>query len=665
MVSRIEGSSPRVTTGVTASRTGASAKPGSTSGAPVLELPLGPTGLGALAGTTPGLGRSGVRGATKALGVLPGGAALTLGTSGRFLAGGKLPSELPGRGADAEVLDAAGRIAAAQQGLFAQLPMNATLREKVLSQLSSALDHALGAKKSVHRAQVTAGALTLLIDLASSAPKSASSLFDQIVTKLLDTLGALDDVEQRAFYLRSMKSVLGSKLDSPQRSALRKLERALMPAEAPVEAWTENRTKPLEVRHTIHPEFWKEELAFFSKKNGFTLLKKNAGDTERTYRGEIPDPAGKKPKLVVNMTVRKDELDYLESMSDPGVHVVLYSGHSALGGNGSQAIQDAGPMKGSQPKLVFAANCRGKDNYAAFTNKYPEAHVIMTEHPTYGPSGQARIEAIFDTLARGESYAYMRKQSEEAWWDEPADNYFYPDESRKFRFMDSDSDGKLDVGSLGVDRHFDAGARAGADKFVRAVNFANSELFYHWEVEHEHGKKSYYGKEYSDSLVPDGRLTNPAAGRLVEVTPAGGSSGQKRFRVRYADGPARVMDQNLYAGLATTQIILALAQDKAKKIDLREALRAVLMGSQAIHYLDVYSDTNPKNQRRFFEELGLGKKIDPKKVDHIFNSFDANASTAQVEAFEALLKDDYGIDLQAWLPGLLLEHAPPVEKKVA
>ena len=36
----------------------------------------------------------------------------------------------------------------------------------------------------------------------------------------------------------------------------------------------------------------------------------------------------------------------------------MYSGHSALGGNGAQSIDEAEAAQGKHPKLVFIANCR-------------------------------------------------------------------------------------------------------------------------------------------------------------------------------------------------------------------------------------------------------------------------------------------------------------------
>ena len=579
------------------------------------------------------------------------GAKLAFSATGRILVNGKLAGTGPGKGADSVAIYGAARIAADRGGLFADLPMSSAMRGRVLAQLGAAIDFAQSGKRTNPKDRTFAGSMTLLIDLARATPKSDTTVKRAVLDTLIQALHREGDVEMVAFYLQSMRDLF-KKLDKVQFRALKTVTARVLPKRAPIEAWTENRTKPLEVRHMIHEEFWKEELAFFSKKNGFKLVKKDKKDTKRVYEGLLKDPSGKKKPLQVRIEIQKGELDFLEGMSDEKAHVIMYSGHSALGGNGSQAVAEAAPMKGDHTKLVFIANCRGKDNYAHFTNKYPSAHAIMTEHPTYSTSGQDRVAGLFDMLVRGNTYRYMRSITEYEWWDEPADNYFYPDEWRKFAFMDADSDGKVDFAPSGQDRLFDVDMRAAGDNFVRALNFANSELFYHWEVEHENGNKSFFGQKYGDSLVPDGSIRDPKPGELVRVTPVGKKlkNGKKatRFRVRFNPKPAERTDENLYAAQVTMHTAIALAEHKTGTVTKRDVLRGVLMGAQAIHYMDVYSDSSPKTTKDFFAKLGLTKTMDSKDLDQLFKDFDAHANAAQITAFEAMLADDYGIDVDKW-----------------
>lgn len=579
--------------------------------------------------------------------------------SGRFLINGKLAADEPGRAADGIMTYALAKHCTEQNGLFDKFPHSSAMRARILGQLGKTIEYAQGAKPSKHKARTLSAAYCLLIDLVKNTPKSDRVVRRAIIDQLLQTLHRDPDIEQVGFYLQTMRKQFG-RMDKTQTRALKEILKRALPKRPLVEEYTENRTKPLEIRHKIHEEFWKEELSFFTKARGFKLIKKNAKDNKREYSGVIKDPRGRKKPLKIHIVIEKGELDFLEHMADPDVHVVMYSGHSALGGNGSQSIDEAEAAQGKHPKLVFIANCRGKDNYADFTNKFPKAHCIMTEHPTYGVSGQDRIAGLFDTLVRGNTYRYMRSITEYEWWDEPADNYFYPDEWRKFRFMDSDGDGKVDRSAKGCDIFFDVDSREAGTKFMRAINFANSEIYYHWEVDHDNGKKSFFGQKYGDSLVPDGPIKDPKPGEILRIRPTHkkNTRGQDtvRYRVNYNAAAAENIDENQFAAIVTMETAIALAMDKTKKVTKQDVLRGVLMGAQAIHYLDVYDDSNPATMKRYFKDLGLSKEMKAKDVDAIFDAYDAHANRAQIKAFEILLKNKYGVDVDAWVSSRLISR---------
>ncbi|MBK6686596.1 MAG: hypothetical protein IPG45_19160 [Deltaproteobacteria bacterium] len=620
---------------------------------PTLEVPLAlPPAPAGVIGLGPRIERAndhgpvsvgrGRRGAAQGLPQLDG-KPIRFDATGTLRVGG----EVPATNRHALALYAIAQAQARGEGPIEKLSSKS--RSGLLQSATQVLAYALARRPSELADKGYSGAMATLFGLAQHAPKREREVRTAALEQALLGLEGAKNHEQAAFYLLSFQTLKGE-LSAAQKQRLRGVSDRILPKRPLVEAYTQGRKRALEVRHTIHPEFWKEELRFFSKKNGFTLLKQNADDTRREYQGELKDPSGKNPPLKVHLVVKKDELDYLEAISDPKVHVILYSGHSALGGNGSQAIQAAGEMVGEHPKLVMAANCRGKDNYPEFTNKWPTAHAIMTEHPTYGPAGQARIEALFDTLARGESYGHMRKLSEEPWWDEPANNYFYPDELRKYRFMDADEDGKVDLARFGIDRVFDVDSNVAATKFHRALNFANSELFYHWEVDHEKGERSRYGKGYGDSLIANGALPDPRPNELVRVQKVPGAGPQKNFLVQYAKDQVKKSDQNVLAGHVTAHAVMALAKDRDGELTRKEALRATLMGAQAIHYLDVYEDSSPVSFRRFFKEQGLTHRIDEADLAELFEVHDAHANDAQLEAFARLLTGKYGVDLNQWTP---------------
>ena len=565
---------------------------------------------------------------------------LSITRGGRIAVDGVLPRDL---GSLSEAVYGAAKHA----GALADADLNQTTRRRLFGTLSDAITVAQTGRRSAAREQLFAGALTLMMQLARSVDDG--DLRMAIVDRVLQAITREEDPELKVFYMAAAMD-LGDLMDPAQSAALKSIQASVLTKAPPVEGYTKDRTKPLKARMMVHEEFWKEELALYDKSKSWELVKKNRKDTRREYRAVLEDPTGKKKPLRVSMVVEKGELDFLEHMADPKTHVVMYSGHSALGGNGSQAVADAEPAQGEHPKTVLIANCRGKDNYAEFHNKFPGQLLITTDGPTYSSAGEARVMAMWDMLARGESFAYMRKESNIRFWDERADNYIYPDEMRRFRFLDADEDGKSDWSRLGRDKLFDVGRRQNLAHFTRAVAFVNTELYYHWEIELENGKRSTYGRSYYDNILADGVLKDPRPGEIVRVTPEThtGVDGKERKLYRVQADPADVADnRDLYAGVVTSHVMMALAREKFGELSRFETLRAVLMGAQAIHYLDVYTNTAPETMRAFFREMGLGE-IDPAHVEEVFAAYDAHASTEQVQAFEQMLEQKYPKALAAF-----------------
>ena len=69
-----------------------------------------------------------------------------------------------------------------------------------------------------------------------------------------------------------------------------------------------------------------------------------------------------------------------DRMGDAKTNVILYTGHSNLGGNISEELRKGNDEKGS--KLVLMAMCRGKQNMFEVANKYPNAQFITTNSPS-------------------------------------------------------------------------------------------------------------------------------------------------------------------------------------------------------------------------------------------------------------------------------------------
>ncbi len=578
------------------------------------------------------------RGSALALGEVDG-RRLVVTAAGRLKVGDKLPSDLRTL-ADTHLTVAAWVV---QHGLPELSP---ALARRLFAQLSDALTVAQSGRGRGDRERLFAASTTLLIKLADEA---GARLGGAITDRLLQAVAGQRDVELKIFYLGALERLAG-RFDPAQRAALNMIRETTLPQAPPVEAYTRGRSQPLEVRQVIHPEFWREELRFYSAKDGWRETHRDAKDTVREFERVIADPKGKRPPLVVHVKVRQDELDVLADMDDPKVHVIIYSGHSAIGGNGSQSIDEAPRMRGL-PKTVLIANCRGKDNYAEFANKFQGAMLIGTRGPTYSEAGIARIKALYETLAAGDDFAAMRRRSAIRVDDEPADNYIYPDELlRFFPALDADEDGKSD----GRDLLFDFERRRRGLAFTRALNFANSIFFYHWEVDHENGQRSVYGREYGDHLIADGPLTDAKPGEVVRVTPEErrGESGQREtfFRVQYDPALLR-LSRDVYAGVVTAHVAMALAKHKFGRLTPQEVMRGLLFGAQAVWYLDVYTNTSPQSFQDYFRFMGVpADERMWREMEKLMETYDAHANNPQTAAFTKMLAEKYGVDAKTFTP---------------
>jgi hypothetical protein len=506
-----------------------------------------------------------------------------------------------------------------------------------------------GGGKSKNAKRLFSATMTLLTRLAKTTTGSERDASQQaFINTALSGLAGQKDQEIAMFYLGAMLN-LHIRYSGAQNAQLKNITSTAMPTHVPVEEYTENRTKPLNVFVTYHHEFWKEEMAFFTEDKGWKLVKKNAKDTHREYEGTIVDPTGKKAPLTVRLVADQGEFDFLEKMSDPDAHLIIYNGHSAVGGNGSQAVSEADESQGL-PKTIFMSNCRGKDNYAEFVEKYPEAMLITTRDPTYGDEEHRRMDALFQMFARGESFEFMRKRIQFKLWDEPADNYFFPDEPRGLLYSDRDNDGRIDMSELGSDPYYNVDGTAHAADFIRAINFVNSEYYYHWEVDHENGLRSPYGKEYADAVVADGIIANPYPNEIVRVRSEEGkdANGKKKtfFKVQYNPN-FEPGNRDHYAGVVMAHTAIEISKQRYGKLKQFELMRSILMGFQSVHYMNVYEETEPEAYNGYLNAMGLNG-VSYKELDKIIEDYDTHANNEQTQAFINLLTKKYGIDVKTF-----------------
>lgn len=480
----------------------------------------------------------------------------------------------------------------------------------------------------------------LLASTLAQAKRSVQGSVRQraLVDRYLASLADVSDPQMRAFYAGALE-VSGMRLDPAQR-VLREniLKRVLVPS-MPIDAYTENRTRPLVVRMRAHHEFFKEDLRFFSADRGFRQVRASADGKRFEFRATLPDPTGVKRPLEVRVFLEEGELDVLDRMGDRDAHIFVYSGHSALGGNLSQWLQESPSMTGV-PKTVLAMCCRGKDFIAEFNAKHPKALLITSKAPTYSTAMPVMLQGLFDTAARGADFAFMRSTTGPKLPDEPADNYTYPDQLERLLAGDYDCDGKRDFGPKGHDAFFDVDRRAKGVAFMRALNFANTVLHYQHDHALEQKQKPHPVGRWGDRLIADGPIGEPRDGEQVRLVPSEGKDARGRpatfMRVQF-NAELTKKNPNVMAGIVTAEVALELARRELGEVSEKERLRAVLLGAQAVYYLDVYADSQPTTMAAFFEHFGLSGLTD-RDVEKLMNKFDAHANNPQTDAFVKLVQ---------------------------
>jgi hypothetical protein len=128
-----------------------------------------------------------------------------------------------------------------------------------------------------------------------------------------------------------------ARLTRDERLQLGQLVRQVFPRRPPVPA-----TGRIEIRHFIGDEFFRSGIASY-RRAGFEVVVHSKHVTAR--RGRL------------HVEIRKGDDDIFRDMGDPKVNVVVFSGHSDVGGVTELSLRTAPEQRGE--KLVIGLQCRG------------------------------------------------------------------------------------------------------------------------------------------------------------------------------------------------------------------------------------------------------------------------------------------------------------------
>lgn len=422
-----------------------------------------------------------------------------------------------------------------------------------------------------------------------------------------------------------------SLLDGTQARLRKELVSALRPSSPPYDEWFgDDPTPELNVVQSVQDEFWKAELSSY-RKAGFEVTPVSEHRVVATKT--IEDPSGERPPVKVEVTLLQRDSDVLDAMRDPDVHLVLYTGHSQLGGVGKLSSAN-GPAPSDGTKLVGFFACRTKQNVAAIQRRYPDAHLLVSEQGTYGHDDRIVIQRLLHGIAARQSYAAIERaaEREELW--EPG-NYLLPGEAKQLLHSDLDGDGVMSVSGGRRDLVYDAPVRMGPGSSISfspvrapkdpasldggavadAVQWFNTEYFYYTE---DFG--SAKEKARADRFVADGWFAGTDASEIVRVEEVDNPGERPVWRVKVNSQYAHQSPDAL-----AMMVTFALAEKTFKDTrpddgayDLR--MRALALVSSYVSYHVEYSDVADHLLRRFADRFGFPPSLSWPVVDKAVSS---------------------------------------------
>lgn len=388
-----------------------------------------------------------------------------------------------------------------------------------------------GALPDTTKQRIRSAAATTLLELVEGATAADGDL----KKKALDLYLAQGNAEPlhglRASMFFNLERV-GPSLDAGQAKGLADLKASVVPAKPPYDQWfAANGARQINVKHYAHKECWDfatDPITQY-KQQGFKVVDEKPNARPPTWVLEKTNNNAPGGAVTARVTIEQSHDGIFSSMNDPKTNVILYTGHSNLGGNVSEELRLGAEEKGS--KLIMLAMCRGKQNMHEVANKYPSAHFVTTDNPSYFSSVMPMALGMVDGCLNQRDYEGMKKQTPAIYDVNGKDNYFYPHEPRRYAYYDVDKDGLIDGKGAQRDRIFNLTLRPPTtrrmDGVVRpntlnpreldgthvdhATQFLNTLMTYH--VDHGHHTSKFTNADM-DAFLSGGWFDGPATEKV-------------------------------------------------------------------------------------------------------------------------------------------------------
>lgn len=311
-----------------------------------------------------------------------------------------------------------------------------------------------GPLPEVTNQRLRSAAATTLLELVEGANAADGDLKKRALDAYLAQANAEPLHGLRASMYFNLERV-GPSLDAGQAKALADLKTSVVPQKPPYDQWfAANGARQFNVKHYAHKECWDfatDPITQY-KAQGFTVVDAKPNASPPTWILEKTNQGAPGGAVKARIELVQSHDGIFTSMDDPKTNVILYTGHSNLGGNVSEELRLGANEKGS--KLIMLAMCRGKQNMHEVANKYPSSHFVTTDNPSYFSSVMPMSLGMVDGCLNLRDYEGMKKQTPAIYDVNGKENYFYPHEPRRYAYYDVDKDGLIDGKGAHRDRIF-------------------------------------------------------------------------------------------------------------------------------------------------------------------------------------------------------------------
>jgi hypothetical protein len=322
------------------------------------------------------------------------------------------------------------------------------------------------------------------------------------------------------------------------------------------------KTGTVEIRHYSMSEFYEPDLTAF-RNAGFTVTKSTMGAV--ATRGRL------------HVVISPTHENILEELNNPAVHMIVYNGHSQIGGVVEQALAQPGLISPEKRKLVALFQCIGTQVLPFLKTKAPNVDVIASNSPLYVNETPGLVQALYSGIEKNESYHRIARRVDESAWSKG--RVLYPNQSVNLKHVDYDPNGELDVNqAVGKIEILPTKAARAAQSLMSGVHFLRSMNPYYVE---ESTKPVFFPDQVKIPVVAKGiaRGDGKSVAHVVDKT----VNGARQFEITL-DSKFKGADPTFVGAASVYDLQMHLQKTFLGTPTIREKLRALAF---AADYLDL------------------------------------------------------------------------------